>query len=46
MHIFFAFSQDWFQVKLDQLWVHRHDKWVVTDGDYMEKMNRTVEIDV
>ena len=47
MHIFFfSFSQDWFKVKLDQSWVHRHEKLVATGGDYIEKMNRTVDIDV
>ena len=33
---FFSFSQDWFQVTLDQ-WIHRHKKWVPTGGNYVEK---------
>ena len=47
MCIFYSvIYQDWFTVKLDQSWVHRHEKWVATGGDYMEKMNWTVDIDV
>ena len=30
---------------LDQ-WVHRHKKWVATGGNYVEKVNRTLDIDV
>ena len=42
----FSYIQDNFKVKLDQSWVPGHEKWVVTGGDYMEKMNRTADIDV
>ena len=43
--LFFLFSQNWFQVTLDQ-WVQRHKKRVATDGNYVEKVSRTLDIDV
>ena len=45
MNVFFSFTQDWFQVTLDK-WVHSHKKLVPTGGDYVEKINPTLEIDV
>ena len=45
MKFFFSFSQVWFQVTLDQ-WVHKHKKGVATGGNYVEKVNRTLDIDV
>ena len=43
MKLFFSFSHDWFQVTLDQR-VQGHKKWVATGGNYMEKVNRTLDI--
>ena len=39
-----SFSQDWFKVTFMQ-WVQRHRKCVATGGDYVEKVNRTLEFD-
>ena len=43
--VFFSFSQNWLQVKLDQ-WVHRHKKWAATGGNYVEEVNLPLDIDV
>ena len=42
----FSFSEDWFNVTLDQ-WVQIHKKGVVTDGVFIrKKVNRTLYFDV
>ena len=46
LNYFFSFSEDWFDVTLDQ-WVQRHKNGVATGGVlYAEKVNQNLDFDV